>query len=276
MRGGARQGLGRPPARCYAPRGVDPVASPPDFQAPPLIEAVFDLFAVPAHDTDPKRADAFFRAFPEYGGDAEELHQWGMDVQMRDGRPVSQTLSTQTRGERRWDPARSRSALFGPGVLALNILNKPDQPYGHFRDHAPELQRCLEQYLEIARPERLLWAGHRYINHVSLAPDENPAELFALYPALPSEHARTHPGISVQVETARFHGGVVVASLVLAFKNPTGAVYALDLYAKTEGELAVSSVRDLMDWHRRAHDHVVQTFLFAITRKARLRFKEKA
>ncbi|MCC7108695.1 MAG: hypothetical protein IT382_05370, partial [Deltaproteobacteria bacterium] len=104
---------------------MDPVANAPEFHAPPLIEAVFDLFAVPAHETDPKRADSFFRAFPEYSGDTEDLHELGMDVRIQGGRPVSQTLSTQARGERRWNAARSRSALFGPGVFALNVLNKP-------------------------------------------------------------------------------------------------------------------------------------------------------
>ncbi len=184
-------------------------------------------------------------------------------------------MSSRIRGHRRRDAARSRPALYGPQQLALNILILPERPYGHFVDHEATLRRCLEQDLEIAKPERLRWARHRYINQVTVAPDEDPAALITLYPSLPPAHSKSHPGVNVQVESARFPGGVVEANLGLAFKNPDRCLYVLDVYARSEGALSTSSIAELLDWHRRAHEHVVATFLFAITATGRARFKER-
>jgi uncharacterized protein (TIGR04255 family) len=247
----------------------------PEFGEPPLIEAVFDLFVEPSHELDKAVVDRFFEAFPELTGEVEELRQFGMMMQVKGGRPAAQAMSSEDSGTRRWNEGRSRGVLFGPAVLAVNLLHKPGAPYGHFEEHAPWLQKIIERFYEIAKPKRVLWAGHRYINQVpiELAEGVTGADLFALYPALPAEHAKTHPGVAVQVEAGRFSGGVVVANLALAVKNIKQAVYSLDIYAKTEGP--VPEVQGLMDWHHNAHRQVVDTFLSSITERARRRFQER-
>jgi uncharacterized protein (TIGR04255 family) len=249
----------------------------PEFADPPLIEAVFDLFVEPSLDVDSKLADRFFEALPSYSGDVETLHNIGMTMEVKEGRPASQSMHSQETGTRRWNAKRSRAVMFSPDILAFNVLHQADDPYGHFEDHVDHLKMLLERFYEIARPKRILWAGHRYINHVpiDLAEATTGADLFKLYPALPAEHAKTHPHMAVQVEAGRFPGGAVVANLSLAMKNIKVAVYSLDVYAKTDGA-PPSPLDGLMSWHTAAHEAVVEVFLSSLTDVAKKRFKENA
>jgi len=247
----------------------------PEFGDPPLIEAVFDLFVEPSHELDRAVVDKFFDGFPDLDSEREDLRHFGMMMQLKDGRPASSAMSSHDTGTRRWNAGRSLGVLFGPSVVAMNIVPKPGAPYGHFDDHAERLRDVIERFYELAKPKRILFAGHRYINQVRVSLDENVTgkDLFMLYPALPSAQAKVHPTIAVQVEAIRFSGGVVVANLAVAMRTLQQVVYSLDIYARTEG-LALD-VGSVMAWHDDAHRHVVETFLSSITETARRRFKER-
>ncbi len=239
------------------------------YDEPPLSEAVFELFAEPSSaEID---ANAFFGRFEQFSAERQEWRNAVVAMEVRDGRLVSQSFREAANGERRWNGERTRGVLVGPGVIAFNVL----PPYGHFVDHRPTLSDLLTVYLETARPKALHWAGHRYINRVRADSKTLPTELFAIYPGLPDDLAAEHPPFSIQVEAARFDGGVVVASLGLAHRTEDEATYVLDLYARSPQPFPGGSVDEILAWHDRAHEAVVEGFEMAITDAARRLFKEK-
>lgn len=246
----------------------------PQFDAPPLVEAVFDCFVEPSAELLDPRAleDGFFARFSEYTADSrQEWRQFSSVVAIQGGQPAGTTINAQA-GVRRWNSERSRGVLIGPGVLALNIV----PPYGHFEDHLPHLTNLLEAFLALAKPRRVQWLGHRYINHVvmDLADQVSPAALFTLYPQLSPPRAMTHPAVTVQVEAGQFPEGSVLTSLSLAARAPDKVVYSLDVYARTTGEVELAA-GSVAGWHTIAHRAIMDAFLGSITAEARRRFKEK-
>lgn len=242
-------------------------ASERKYERPPLVEAVFELFAEPSGDHF--EAAGFFSQFSEYSSEPEPWSNAVVGVELREGRLVSSSLKDQSRGERRWNKDRTRGVLVGPGVLACNIL----PPYGHFAEHRPLLTRLLAAYVATAKPSALGWIGHRYINRIRAR--GTPSELLAIYPKLPESLAANHPPFSIQVEAAKFPHGVVVASLGLAEHADGEATYVLDIYARSSVPLNSWGIEEMISWHDRAHLAVRDAFEMAITDAARTLFKEQ-
>jgi uncharacterized protein (TIGR04255 family) len=248
----------------------------PTFEAAPLVEAVFDLFAEPSQDHSSELERRFFAEVEGFAGDVEEWHAISGQVQLRQGRLSGHSVQASQQGVRHWNPSRSRAVLFGPTVLGFNVMNVDGDRYGHFTDHAARLEHLVNRFFDVARPTRLLGAGHRYINQVTIALEERCTgrDLFTLYPALSDAQARQHPGVAVQVELGRFASSVVTGSLALTAKTPTSAVYVLDVAARTEG-VVPATAQALTAWHTEAHRQVVAAFLASITSVGRARFQEK-
>lgn len=249
----------------------------PHFDAPPLKEAVFDLFAQASSDAVPddelrRLEEEFFAVLPDIREHHEPWRQTEAAWQLGGGRAEGPTATLERTAVRRWDHARTRGVLFGPSVLAFNVL----PPYGHFKDHLPRLREIHAAYLRLRPAAQPLWLGHRFINQVLLEIDEGvlPSELFLLYPRLTEKEAARHPPLTVRLEAARFENGVVIASLALAAADRRRAVYVLDLYARTV-ESVPKSVDSIVEWHERAHEEVVNAFLLSLTERARQRFKER-
>lgn len=251
------------------------MAKSPQFDASPLVEAVFDCFVEPASapaDLATTEA-AFFAKFGDYQAETrQEWHQVSSRVEFRGGQATTPAFDSRLSGVRRWNARRNRGVLVGPGVLALNVT----QPYGHFADHLPHLTQVVDAFLEVAAPRRVQWLGHRFINHVELALDEEvtPTALFTLYPQLSKARSLSHPPLVVQVEASRFEGGTVVTTLALAAKTPERVIYSLDVYARTDGEVELTTA-NITRWHGLAHGAIIDAFLGSITIEARRRFKEK-
>ena len=247
----------------------------PHFDAPPLVEAVFDCFVEPGANVTDLRAleDTFFARFPEFIAETrQEWQRFEARLEMKEGQPTGSAFDVKQAGVRRWNAAKTRGVLIGPSVLAMNVV----PPYGHFEDHAPQLRALLDGFLATAAPNRIEWLGHRYINQVqiALADQKSPADLFRLYPSLPKPRALTHPAVTVQVETSRFQESVVLTTLNLSAKTPDSAIYTLDVYARTVGSVPSTS-SSMTDWHASAHEAVVDAFLAGITAEARRLFKER-
>lgn len=248
-----------------------PVASPRvTFEAPPLIEVVFDLFAVPAPDPRADLADAVFERLPSYDSEPQPWDSVSMHLSLDRGRLVSQGVDVSRTGTRRWDESRTRAVLVGPGVLAYNIL----PPYGRFEEHARTVAELVELYIDVARPRGIARIGQRYINRVTVDVSESAGEFFTLYPALPKAYAVQHPPVHVRIEAARFDNGVVVTTLGLSRSDANGATYVLDVWGQTV-QPPDMAVADVIRWHEEAHAAVVESFLTAITDAARKRFKEQ-
>lgn len=247
----------------------------PHFDAPPLVEAVFDCF-VDLGDAAPVIEDLdrdFFRSFPVYEGKKQDWRSFEARFEVQRGQPVGQSIAMHPAGVRRWNKEHTRAVLVGPGVLAFNVL----PPYGEFEDHAPQLRALLDGYFATVKPPRIDWLGHRYINQVELllTDNETAADLFSLYPAALHAQASLHRPLTVQVESSQFPNGVVVTTFALSALNAEKAIYSLDVYARTTGPVRTSPA-EIMDWHSVAHDAVVNAFLASITPAARRRFKERS
>jgi uncharacterized protein (TIGR04255 family) len=250
-------------------------ATRPQFEAAPLVEAVFDCFAEQAAEAPqlPALEQSFFSGFGEYGESTrEEWHLTTSRIEFKRGRATAYPAA-EISGIRRWRDDRSRGVLVGPAVLALNV--KP--PYGHFEDHLPHLKELTARFIELGAPARLQWLGHRYVNQVEVGLDEEltAADLFTLYPRVPTARAKSHPPMAVQMEVARFDGGSVMTTLALAAKLPQKVIYSLDIYARTDHEVEVNA-EAVAEWHMRAHRFIMDAFLGSITEVARRRFKEKS
>ena len=248
----------------------------PHFDAPPLVEAVFDCFVEPSGDLSDLRAfeASFFARFPDYQeATRQEWQRFETKVEFKDGKAIGQSLDAQQIGVRRWNADKNRGVLIGPSVMALNVV----PPYGRFEDHAPHLRELAEAFISLARPKRIEWLGHRYINQVqlNLAEQQSPARLFTLYPAIPEHRAMTHPPVTVQLEAARFQEGVVLTTLNLSARTPDKAIYSLDVYARTVGEVAASA-SSIAGWHSLAHGAIMDAFLGSVSAEARKRFKERS
>jgi uncharacterized protein (TIGR04255 family) len=246
----------------------------PHFDAPPLVEAVFDCFVEPS-ELAPGLEELdreFFKAFPTFEGKKQDWRRFEARFEVQRGQP-SQSLAMHPAGVRRWNKEHTRGVLVGPGVLALNVL----PPYGEFEDHAPQLRALLDAYLGTAKPLRIDWLGHRYINQVeiSLTDKETAADLFHVYPAALHAQASLHRPITVQLESSQFPNGIVMTTFALSALNAEKAIYSLDVYGRTTGPVAASPA-EIMDWHFVAHDAVVNAFLASITPTARRRFKERS
>ncbi len=239
------------------------------YDAPPLAEAVFELFAEPS--VAGLDVDAFFGRFEHFSAERQDWRNAVVAMEVRDGRLVSQSFREAATGQRRWNSDRTRGVLVGPGVVAYNVL----PPYGHFVDHEPTLRDLIAAYVETAKPKALQWAGHRYINRVKAPSATSPKDLFAIYPGLPDDLAAEHPPFSIQVEAARFDGGVVGASLGLAQRTDGEATYVLDVYARSTQPLHGAGLDELGGWHQRAHAAVVEAFEMSITGEARELFEVK-
>jgi uncharacterized protein (TIGR04255 family) len=115
--------------------------------------------------------------------------------------------------------------------------------------------------------------GQRYLNIVRLPRDSSPSEYFEMYPHLPAQLAPAHRPFAVQVETSRFEQGNVIVNLGLLEITTDAAVYTIDVYARSLGDVS-SSVDDLLAWQRRAHEGIVESFELTITDRARTLFQE--
>jgi uncharacterized protein (TIGR04255 family) len=237
----------------------------PKLDLPPLREAVFDLFAVPAEDPSPDLASTFFGAYPEFVSE-EEWHRIGLQMKLatKSGE-VTPSGGSRMKGLRRWNADRSRAILFGPGVLAFNVL----PPYGRFHEHLPRVSELLQRYMEIARPQSISYVGQRYINEIKVPADESPAEWFTVYPGLGGTDR--HSPVAVQLEVGRFNPGTVILSLQLVKSESEGATYVLDIYAKADKP----DPGDLERWHAEAHEMIDDAFFRSITKKARRALGER-
>ena len=250
-----------------------PVRRPhPHFARPPVTEAVFDLFVAGSPCTIEQVEKAFFQGLPEFESVPDPWQSWVAQVNVVPG-GMQTTTAVERRGVRRWNKDHTRGVLVGPDVFAFNVL----PPYGHFDDLLPQISDLHHRFVETAKPQRVLWLGHRYINQVTLRveDDDLPGALFTLYPKLPraAEHS-THPQVSVVAEAARFRDGIVVVNLMLSALDAQNAVYTLDLYAKTPAGAPPITPHAMVEWHQRAHEEVRTVFLWCLTDKARSRFKE--
>ena len=244
----------------------------PHFDAPPFVEAVYDCFAEPSAPLSlVELENSFFGRFPEYVGARQEWQLMGASFAFKGGQ-VSTAPAPPQGGVRRWNSAKNRAVLLGAGVLAMNVV----PPYGHIEDHLPHLRELLAVYIELAKPSRITWLGQRYINQVSIdfADRIAPARLFNLAPSLPEARALMHPGMTVQLETARTNVASALTTLSLSAKTPSAAVYTLDIYGRTSGEVP-SSAQAIADWHSATHEIIIEAFLSSITDEARTRFKER-
>lgn len=241
------------------------------YDEPPLEEAIFELFVPPSAPWSPSQAEELAKRLPAYTGKREDLEDFNVFLRLGPGKSVAQGVNPGARRTRLWNAEQTRAVQFGAEMCTFNAR----RPYGHFEDHLDAIRHLFEAYLDVMKPQQLGWVGQRYLNIVKLPPGSSPSEYFEMYPHLPAELPPAHRPFAVQVETTSFEQGNVVVNLGLLEVRPDAAVYTIDVYARSSGDLACS-VDDFMAWQKKAHGGIVKSFELTITDKARTLFKETA
>lgn len=162
-----------------------------------------------------------------------------------------------------------RAAQWGPGVVAYNVL----APYGHFEDHLPTWSNLAEAFLAEERPIALAWAEQRYVNELTLARTERPADFFVCYPALPDDRERRHALARLDLDAAEFDGGSVEVSLIRIASDPDAVRYQLVVVATSRTGLD-ADLDEVMRWHNVSHNAINEAFERAITNETRKRMRQ--
>jgi uncharacterized protein (TIGR04255 family) len=240
------------------------------FDAPPLLEAVFELFAGSEARVawTPASFQQLSGRFSEYSAREERLTDVGIQLRANpDGTIVHVPQVPQVR-MRYWDASGHRAVQFGAGMAAHNVLK---DVYGHFEDHLETIRRVFRAYVEVARPSALERLGQRYINLVRVPASElSVADYFEIYPKLPDGLAGGHRPLSVQVHTRDFKSGAVQVGLSLRSvdEKKGEALYVVDVYARSTSPVPVDADA-LVNWQVAAHDAVAESFDLAVSEKAR-------
>jgi uncharacterized protein (TIGR04255 family) len=237
----------------------------PKLGKPPITEAVFDLFATasPEANKDKELAARFFSGL-EFNSPPEPWQQVNVQLQLAGAKAPPNSLSVWT-GERRRNEARNRAVLFGPGVLALNVL----PPYGDFEQHLPMIDSLANRFFAIAKPKHVTTISQRYINEIKVGEGQSPRDWLKIYPHVPG--SERHPPINLRIEIARFApGSIVFLNLVLARTVGGENVYLLDINAKVDNPEV-----GLLDWHKEAHRAIGNVFFDSLTPAALEHFEKR-
>ena len=239
----------------------------PEYKNKPLVEAIYELFA----DVDTltawnsKSFASVSAKLPEYTSHEEHLKDIGIQLQVGpDGIFKPKPYAPRDR-IRRWDVERLQAVQFGANMCAYNVMGPA---YTHFQNHVTSLRDVIHCYLEEARPERLAWVGQRYINAIRIPIDEiDVASYFSIYPKLPPNLVGHRP-LAIQVQTATLGASQVIVDLSLQQTDDLVAVYTLDIYARSAGEVPVE-LNALINWHRETHEAVHDAFELSISERSR-------
>lgn len=246
------------------------------YDRQPLVEAVFELFAQPdPSSTWPPSLVANAKAsFPDYQFHEERLRDLGVRLQVTDQVLKQAPLEARDR-VRLWDSAHHRAIQFGPHMCAHNVLASA---YTHFDDHRRAIGDVFRFYLDHVGPEGIAWIGQRYINVVRTPlNDHDVAQYFEIYPRLPQRLAGGHRPLAVQIETVKLKRGTGTAMVNLSLQSTTQheAIYVLDIYARSSGEVP-RDVDALLSWQTEAHEAVWTSFDLSVSEKCKKElFKER-
>ena len=239
------------------------------YRSSPLVEAVFEVFAVPTQwsEETQQAIETAFRG--EYSGKREVLKPMELHFQMGPGLAL-RGFNTEHEPDRLrlWTPDSDRMVQFAPNMCALNVL----PTYSHYVDYRPELERLAKMYLDLAQPTATATLGQRYVNRVSLPADGTPDRYFGVYPAVPESIGSRNPPFSMQVEVETLEaGGNVVLTLTSMGAEDGHPVYVLDLYARSHAR-GPATWDDIRRWQDEAHEALKAAFEMSITEDARALF----
>jgi uncharacterized protein (TIGR04255 family) len=242
------------------------------YDAPPLVEAVFELFADPTAVTAWEKVpvERVRSRLEEYAGDEQQLQ----DVLSFEVGPngITSNVNPAAHRVRLWNVAHTKAVQFGTQMCAHNVLAAA---YLHFEDHLESIQNVFATFLDEARPQNLYWLGQRYINQITIpVSDLDVASYFQIYPQLPAGLVAGHRPIAVQLETSTWETGTAIVNLSFRSVNNESALYVLDIYARSKDQLP-HDAQALINWQMRAHDAISESFELSITDKCRRLFKER-
>lgn len=235
---------------------------------PPLVEAIFEVFAKPSSDPESDGA-AELRALEEeaarlFPGKKETVQAVGVKLAFGPDGPKVQQAPDQTPQYRFWAADSSELFQFSPVMCAYNLLSH----YTRFEDHVEGMRQAFALWLDHVQPGAIAWAGQRYVNRVLVPESEEPRRYFEVYPELP---AAVHGPFALQVVADSFPGGQTVVGLSFQGVHQGQAGYILDLYARSS-EALETDAENLVAWQVKAHESVRKVFKLVLTSDARTLF----
>ena len=241
------------------------------FQNPPIAEAVFEVFVPRCPTWDEKTNELLASSFSkELNGRRENLQIHGLSIDF--GPTGAKSIENSTPRTRLWNQECARMIQFGPEMCALNAL----PPYTQFEDYIPQFEALVRAYLSATGSQSLSWIGQRYINKVVLPnAEEDPQNIFSIYPNLPTEVREKHPPFAIQVEVMRLPEATITVNLQFQGMQAEGKPsYILDIYAKSILSMNANS-SEIISWNNKIHDQLYRAFLFCIPEiHAKRLFKE--
>lgn len=239
------------------------------YRTPPLVEAVFEVFATPTRWPEEGARSVESAFTPTFSGKREILRPVGLQLQMGPGLALKGLVQEpEPERIRLWTPDGGRMVQFAPNMCALNILPE----YSHYIEYRAELERLTSLYLDLARPTTVGLLGQRYINKVVLPVDSTPEKFFSVYPAVPEHIRGRNPPFSMQVEVETLGvGGNLVLTLTSKGLEDGCPVYVLDLYARSEAPCPPDWAF-IGSWQDESHKAIMAAFEMAITDDARRLF----
>lgn len=233
----------------------------------PLVEAIFESQVADSRGwSQLSQANLREKLKGTFDGEEDVLEPFGIQVSLSQ-QGATQQFAKHPPRLRLWTKSRGEMFQFDAAMCAYNIMGS----YTKFEDYTARLRELVGTYFQEARPSAIEWTGQRYINRVELpASGVNPADVFAIYPQLPT--AAKHRPFGMQVVVDDFDDGDVVVGLNFQGIQNEKALYFLDLYVRSKKPIAANA-EAVVAWHVKAHEPVRRAFSMALTQKAFSQFR---
>ena len=241
------------------------------YKNPPVVEALCEIF-FNGSKWDGTIPGLFFDKIKDVYPIKKELEQIGVEVSVSKDIQDSKIM----RGGRRIQfvkKDKSQLIQIEKDLLVINQL----KPYPRFEDWKPVIDKMLDLYVDLAKPEGIRRVGVRYINRIVIPLNKFKMEdYFCLYPKVPQSLEAMHGKFMMRLEIPPKNKEHL---LVITFGSAPSdssevSTEMLDLY----DIFTLPSLLPIKDAERyitEAHENIEVAFENSITQKSRALFEEE-
>ena len=233
----------------------------PEYDHPPLVEAVFEVF-LPPDAGDVELGALREHLAGEYKGRSNRIEPKGAEVEVGPQGGSTRLIEEPPRWQFR-SLDDQLMAQVGQNMCAVNVL----PPYTHYVDYKLAIEEVFKRWLAATEAKELFSIGQRYINRVLLPPASVPRTYFRVYPTIPDDLG--NPPFAMQVRVGELLRGAVILNLALQGYEGSRPAYLLDIYARAMGDAPSANWEAIEEWMDQAHEAVSEAFEFAITEESR-------
>lgn len=241
------------------------------YKKPPVVEALCEIF-FSGSKWDGTIPGLFFDKIKDIYPKKRELEQIGVEVSVSKDIQGSRVM----RGGKRIQfikEDKSQLIQIEKDLLVINQL----KPYPRFEDWKPVIDKMLDLYVELTRPESIRRLGIRYINRIVIPSNKFKMEdYFYLYPEVPQTLEAMHGRFMMRLDIPpKNKNHLLVITFGTAPSNsPKVSTEMLDLYdifAPTKSLPVIDAEKYIIE----AHENIEIAFENSVTQKTRDLFEEE-